>query len=58
MPIQAKGEPFDPNFHDAIIYESVDDPAMDEHVVEELQKGYLFGGKVLRPTMVKIGRAE
>jgi len=56
--IQAQGKPFDPNFHDAVIYEPVDDPALDDHVVEELQKGYLFGGKVLRPTMVKIGQAE
>lgn len=57
-PIQALGEPFDPNYHDAMIYAPVDDPAMSDRVVEELQKGYLFGGKVLRPTMVKVGRTE
>lgn len=57
-PIQAQGQPFDPNIHDAVIYEPVDDSALDDHVVEDLQKGYLFGGKVLRPTMVKIGRAK
>jgi len=56
-PIQALGEPFDPNVHDAVIYEPVDDAALDHRVVEELQKGYLFGGQVLRPTMVKVGRA-
>ncbi len=57
-PIQAQGEPFDPNVHEAVIYAPVDDPALHDHVVEELQKGYLFGGKVLRPTMVKVGRTE
>ncbi|MBU0491740.1 MAG: nucleotide exchange factor GrpE [Chloroflexi bacterium] len=57
-PLQAVGQPFDPNFHHAVMYAPVDDPALDEHVVEDLQKGYLFGGQVLRPTMVKIGQAE
>ena len=57
-PIQARGEPFDPNYHEAVIYAPVDDPAMSDRVVEELQKGYLFGGKVLRPTMVRVGRSE
>lgn len=57
-PIQALGEPFDPNYHDAVIYAPVDDSAMSDRVVEELQKGYLFGGKVLRPTMVRVGRTE
>jgi molecular chaperone GrpE len=57
-PIQAQGRPFDPTFHDAVLYETVTDPALDSHVVEDLQKGYLFGGKILRPTMVKVGRTE
>jgi molecular chaperone GrpE len=57
-PIQSQGQPFDPKFHDAVLYETVADPALDNRVVEELQKGYLFGGKVLRPTMVKVGRSE
>lgn len=57
-PIQAQGQSFDPTFHDAVLYEPVTDPALDNHVVEELQRGYLFGGKVLRPTMVKVGRIE
>jgi molecular chaperone GrpE len=57
-PIQAQGQPFDPQRHDAVLYETVTDPALDNYVVQELQKGYLFGGKVLRPTMVKVGRME
>jgi molecular chaperone GrpE len=52
-PIEAAGKPFDPNLHNAVLRdESGEHP--DNTVVEELQKGYTLGGKVLRPSLVKV----
>lgn len=54
-PIEAVGQPFDPNVHDAIM--QVDSDEQPENtVVEELQKGYYLKDKVLRPSMVKVSR--
>lgn len=51
--IDAVGKPFDPNFHHAIErVETSDHP--DDSVLEELQSGYIFHGKVLRPAMVRV----
>ena len=52
--IEAVGQDFDPNLHEAVLYE--DAPGQDGKVVEELQKGYKLGERVLRPSMVKVGR--
>ena len=52
-PIEAAGQPFDPNFHNAVMH--VDDPEAGENVVvEELQKGYMYKDTVLRYSMVKV----
>jgi molecular chaperone GrpE len=52
-PVVSVGITFDPNLHQAVFM--VEDDSCDENtVVEELQKGYLFAGKVLRPAMVKV----
>jgi len=52
-PIAAKGEPFDPRFHEAIeMVETTDAP--DHQVIEELQRGYKFKDRLLRPAMVKV----
>jgi molecular chaperone GrpE len=52
-PIESVGQPFDPALHDAVATE-----ASSEHpantIVEEMQKGYLFQNKVLRPAMVRV----
>jgi molecular chaperone GrpE len=48
---------FDPNLHEAIAYEP-SDAAHDGLVVAELQRGYMLRDKVLRPAMVKVGKAE
>jgi molecular chaperone GrpE len=51
--IPAKGEPFDPRFHEAIeMVETAD--AADHEVLEELQRGYKFKDRLLRPAMVKV----
>ena len=54
-PIPAKGEPFDPRYHEAI--EMVDTTeAPDQTVAEELQRGYKYKERLLRPAMVKVAR--
>lgn len=46
------GEKFDPEFHDAVMH--VEDDSLDEGViVEQLQRGFKLGDKVLRFSMVK-----
>lgn len=55
--IKALGEKFNPNFHEAIGHIEVSDPP-EGIVVEELRKGYIFKGKVIRPSMVKISKLK
>lgn len=52
--IQALGEVFDPSFHEVVGQVPVDEPRVGR-VVEEVRKGFIFDGKVLRPSAVKIG---
>jgi molecular chaperone GrpE len=52
--IKALGEPFDPNFHEAV-RQAKGDEGM---VIEELQKGYKLHDRVIRPTMVVVGYGE
>ena len=49
--IEAKDQPFDPNFHHAVMQGEADTPGM---VLEVLQKGYKLKDKVLRAAMVKV----
>ena len=54
-PIVSKGEAFDPRYHEAIeMVETRDAP--DHQVIEELQRGYRFKDRLLRPAMVKVAR--
>ena len=54
-PIDALGADFDPNFHQAVIHEP--SPSHREgEVIEELQRGYMVGDKLLRPAMVKVAK--
>jgi molecular chaperone GrpE len=54
-PMEVVGQPFDPGLHQAV--EQVDSPSGGGNVVlEEVQKGYLMEGRVLRPAMVKVSR--
>lgn len=47
------GQPFDPNFHDAVMREQNDD-VPDGTVLQEFRKGFRHGDKLLRPAMVKV----
>jgi len=54
-PIVSKGEVFDPRFHEAI--EMVETTSAPDHqVLEELQRGYKFKDRLLRPAMVKVAK--
>lgn len=53
--IEAKGKKFDPSLHEAAV-EVPGDPDGDLIVAEVLRPGYRFGGRVLRPAMVKVTR--
>ena len=52
-PIEAVGQPFDPNFHNAVMH--VEDEKFGENIVaEEFQKGYTYRDSVVRHSMVKV----
>ncbi len=52
-PIEAVGQAFDPDFHNAVMH--VEDEEVGENiVVEEFQKGYMYRESVLRHSMVKV----
>lgn len=52
-PIEAVGQPFDPNFHNAVMH--IEDDSLGENVVaQELQKGYLYRDTVVRHSMVQV----
>ena len=52
-PIEAVGEEFDPNYHNAVMH--VEDEELGENVVaEEFQKGYMYKDTVIRHSMVKV----
>lgn len=53
--IKAEGEPFDPQFHQAVS-EKEDDRVDPGTVVMELQKGYLLNGRLARPSMVVVSK--
>ncbi len=55
--VEAEGEPFDPNFHEAIS-QQIDDTVAPGHVIIEFQKGYLLNGRLIRPSMVVISQGN
>jgi len=52
--IEAVGQPFNPELHEAIMQVPAEDGGESGVVVEELQKGYMLKEKVIRPAMVKV----
>jgi molecular chaperone GrpE len=53
--IEANGRPFDPSVHHAMS-QVVRSDVSDKTVVEEYRKGYMFGDKVLRPSLVAVSK--
>jgi molecular chaperone GrpE len=54
--IDAMGQPFDPNLHEAISQQESDQPAGT--IVQVLQRGYRAGERLLRPTLVVVAKAK
>jgi molecular chaperone GrpE len=52
-PIEAIGQPFDPNIHEAVVHQDTTE-APDNTVIGEVQRGYLLHGRVLRPSLVQV----
>ena len=52
-PIEAIGQPFDPNLHEAVVHEDTADYP-DNTVIGEVQRGYLLHERVLRPSLVRV----
>ena len=57
-PIEAVGAAFDPLLHEAVMQVPVEEGVADNQIVEEVLKGYLFKGKLLRASMVKVAVGE
>lgn len=54
-PIVCLGEPFDPNYHEAVMALEKEGHESDK-VVEEVQKGYMLDGRVIRPSKVVVSK--
>ena len=52
-PIEALGQPFDPNLHEAVVHEPTADHP-DNQVIGELQRGYRLHDRVIRPSLVRV----
>lgn len=54
-PMQAEGQPFDPNLHEAVMQEP-SETYPSGTVIAVFQQGYMHGDRVLRPAMVKVAQ--
>jgi len=54
-PIEAQGQPFDPNLHEAISLEESDSNESGQ-VIGVTQQGYMLGDRVLRPAVVRVAK--
>ena len=55
--IQSVGMPFDPNLHEAVAVVE-DGKAEDGTVVDEVQKGFMLNGRLIRPSRVRIAQSK
>jgi molecular chaperone GrpE len=54
-PIESVGADFDPNRHEAVAHEP-SDAHREGEVMQEMQRGYTLGERLLRPAMVKVAK--
>ena len=52
--IKVKGEPFDPHLHEAVMHQEGEEGI----IIEEIQKGYKLKDKVIRPSLVIVGKGK
>ena len=57
-PIEAKGMPFDPQYHEAMLHVDREDILIPGLVVDELEKGFMLHDRVLRPSRVTVSKAR
>jgi len=55
-PMNSKGDIFDPYKHEAIMIEEGQENLPENTIIEELERGYYYNNKVLRPAKVKISK--
>jgi len=53
--IECVGKPFDPQYHQPLMMEKSDEYP-ENTVIEELQKGYIFKNRLIRPSLVKVSQ--
>jgi molecular chaperone GrpE len=56
-PVEALGQPFDPELHEAVDTTEVE-PELDNTVTAQYARGYRLGNQLLRPARVQVGRAK
>jgi len=56
--IETRNQPFDPALHEAVGTVPVTHPAAHNVVVDQLEPGYRFGDRLLRPAKVVVGRHQ
>lgn len=56
-PLQSVGEPFDPNFHEALAMEASKD-VPEQRVILEFEKGYMLKDRLLRPAKVVVSKGD
>lgn len=54
--IEATGQQFDPNFHEAVVHVEAEQP--ENEVIEVLRQGYTLSDKVVRPALVKVSKGK
>lgn len=55
--IDTENQKFDPNLHEAVM-QTPNNDVEDNTILQELQKGYILGDRVLRPSLVNVARNE
>ncbi|MBA4159472.1 MAG: nucleotide exchange factor GrpE, partial [Gemmatimonadetes bacterium] len=56
--VEAEGQPFDPEAHEAIMTSPAEERESDDTVAEVFQTGYCFKGTLLRPARVRVSKYE
>jgi molecular chaperone GrpE (heat shock protein) len=56
--VEAKHQPFDPSQHEAVAVVPVPHPSAHGVVIDQVQPGYRFGERLLRPAKVVVGRLQ
>lgn len=56
--VKSVGLPFDPEFHEAVAVAADAGDVADGTIVDEIQRGYLLNGRLLRPSRVRIAQKQ